>query len=226
MNQKINPAKGNTSKIVRVRMIANMMEPDKEGQTIAREAFDKATVDRFLKEGIIEWFHKTITGKTMEEKCGAVLGRPVSFAWENGLPVVYADLTKAHPMVRDHILPHLEAGNDVFGASVGGDVLRVQKAAGGSIDSIRGMVWRTLSVAPIAYVLSGGSAVTLAKASEGNRLEGPARDVFEKIIRAIVNGEVEPSADAVKKYLRGQGMGTAEVNSMFREYKNLIRRGK
>lgn len=157
-------------KVIRVRMVANMLEPDKEDQEILPTAFSKATIDEFLKDGIIDWFHKSMTGRTIQEKSESVLGRPIDFKWEGGLPVVYAELTKAHPIVRDSILPHLEAENDVFGASVGGKIKKIKsvfdKKLNKARDKIHEFVWQHLAIAPRSYIVSGGSAVSLIKAND------------------------------------------------------------
>ncbi len=266
-------------KTVRVRMVANMMEPDKEDQQIVPQAFNKATVQQFIDEGIIEWFHKTITGKTMEEKCGAILGRPVSFAWEDGLPVVYADLTKAHPIVRDYILPHLEAGNNVFGASVGGKIAKITKAfdekLGRMKDKVTSMIWQHLAIAPLPYVVSGGSAVSLVKAKDGGEdtlqfadmdsfitnhdiitldadqilkameagtatdsagmtghdairqqsLEGDHNKYVIKLAQAIKDKTIQPTARALKAYLRDIGLGEDDTRAIYKAFQAKVRSG-
>lgn len=157
-------------KVVPVRMIANMLTVDKENQQLLPQAFNKATVDGFLSTGVIDWFHKSMLGKTAEEKAHAILGHPTDFAWEDGLPVVYGNLTKAHPIVEKSILPHLDAEQPVFSASVGGGVLRARKVFDAELnkakDLVSSILWNHIAIAPTYATVSPGCAVSLAKAND------------------------------------------------------------
>lgn len=157
-------------KVVSVRLIANKLQTDRENQEMLPEAFSKATVDRFVKDGIIDWHHQSVMGKTNKDRAGAILGKPYAFKWENNLPVVYANLTKSHPIVRDDILPHLEAGQAVFSASVGGNIKKARKVVQGaeSKDQILEVDWDHLAIAASPYVISPGSEVSLVKAYGSN----------------------------------------------------------
>lgn len=157
--------------VIPVRMIANRLKLDRENQELLPQAFDSSTVNNFLENGIIDWFHKSRLGKSDKEKADAVLGKPTDFRWEEGLPVVYGDLTRAHPIVRDSIAPHLEAGNDVFGASVGGGAIKRNKIYDPVLhkakEQISKIYWDHIAIAPSAYIVSLGSKVSLAKARNG-----------------------------------------------------------
>lgn len=172
-NWKIEKAKGgiNDDKVISVRLVANKLDLDKENQEILPEAFNKATVANFLKEGIIDWHHQSIMGKTDEAKAHAIIGKPYDFKWEDGLPAVYANLTKSHPIVKDSILPHLEADQPVFGASVGGSVKKAKSVwdskVGGLKDQISSINWDHLAICGRPYAVSGGTEVSLVKALGG-----------------------------------------------------------
>jgi hypothetical protein len=106
--------------VVRVKIIANHLTEDIDGETVLKQAFDEQTVKNFLNIGIIDWWHKSKDPDLSDnERARAVLGRPVDFLWENGKPVVIADLTKSHPVVAE-MMPHLEAKQPVFAGSIGG----------------------------------------------------------------------------------------------------------
>lgn len=164
-------------KVIPIRMIANKLTLDRENQEILPSAFGKATVEKFLADGIIDWFHQSVLAKTQEEKAKAVLGKPIDFQWENdpngegALPVVYGNLTKANPIVRESILPHLEADQPVFGASVGGSVRKARrvfdKAMNKAKDQIMEIDWNHIAIAPAPYVVSSGSMVSMVKAVDG-----------------------------------------------------------
>lgn len=174
-------------KIVPIRMIANRLKVDKENQEILPKAFNKATVDNFIKNGIIDWHHQSVAGRTPEDRARAIIGKPSEFAWEkeNGvkLPVVYGNLTKSHPIVKESILPHLEAEQDVFGASVGGNIKKASKVHDPVIDKIKEQIsainWDHIALAGKPYVISQGSRVSLCKAFVPEMAEVQDSEMFQ-----------------------------------------------
>ncbi len=174
-NWILEKAKGKieNDKVIPIRMIANRLKIDKENQEILPQAFNKATVKSFLKHGIIDWHHQSVAGKTPEIRAKAIIGKPIDFAWEKedgvNLPVVYGNLTKSHPIVKDSILPHLDAGQDVFGASVGGNIKKADRIHDPIKDRIKEQIsainWDHIAIAGSPYVISQGSRVSLCKAA-------------------------------------------------------------
>jgi len=167
--QKAGEASGNT---VPIRLIANKLSLDKQNEEILPQAFNKATVQRFLEHGIIDWHHKSVFGKNSLEKAQAILGHPTNFQWEKGLPVVYADLTRNHPIVQTAILPHLEADQPVFAASVGGSIIKAQvvhdpRTRQAVKRQVLEIDWNHLAIAAAPYVISPGSMVSMVKAETG-----------------------------------------------------------
>lgn len=164
-----------TDKLVPIRMVANRLDVDKENQQILPQAFNKSTVGKFLKHGIIDWHHVSVTGKTPEQRAQAIIGKPYDFKWEDDLPVVYGYLTKAHPIVRDSILPHLEADQKVFGASIGGNIKKARNVLDPGQhrpkEQILEIDWEHISVAASPYVISSGSEVTMVKAKGSEQPE-------------------------------------------------------
>jgi len=162
------------SSVVPIRLIANRLITDKDNEEILPEAFNKATVENFLKNGIIDWHHQSVLGKSSEDKAGAIIGSPTDFKWEGGLPVVYANLTKGHPIVANAILPHLEAGNPVFGSSVGGNVRKAKRVWDAKSDAIKRQIssisWDHLAIAGKPYVICPGTEVRMVKAETGHEL--------------------------------------------------------
>jgi len=157
-----------TAKTIAVRMVANKLDLDKENQEILPKAFNKSTISTFLSEGIIDWHHQSVMGKTNEDRANAILGKPYDFKWEDKLPVVYAHLTKNHPIVKNSILPHLEADQAVFGASVGGSVKKADRvwdeSGQGMKEQISAIHWDHLAVCGRPYAISGGTEVSMVKA--------------------------------------------------------------
>jgi len=158
------------SPYIPVRMVANRLITDRDNEEILPEAFNKGTVENFVKNGIIDWHHQSVLGKSQADKAQAILGRPSNFEWEDGLPVVYANLTKSHPIVRDAILPHLEADNAVFGSSVGGNVRKARRVWDSASNSVKRQIseiaWDHLAIAGRPYVICPGTEVRMIKAAE------------------------------------------------------------
>lgn len=167
--QKADP--GSNDKLVPIRMIANTLLSDRENQRIAKEAFSDKTVKNFLSYGLIDWHHQSKTGATDKERSAAILGRPTGFSWEMNLPVVTGALTKSNEIVSKNMLPHLEAGNHVFGASVGGSIRKARHVveATGVVEEIIDIYWDHIAIAGSSYVIAPGSEVRLNKADSINR---------------------------------------------------------
>jgi hypothetical protein len=166
-------AVANNDKIAVVDIIANHLTEDTDGETVLKEAFTPETVKEFLDIGVIEFWHESKNPLlTKEEKNAMLLGKPVAFRWESGLPVVTAHLTKTHPIVAE-MLPHLEAENPVYSASIGGSkvVLEAQGRDGQVHHVIPKIKWDHLAIAPSNMVVNrepGVNVRLLQKANESN----------------------------------------------------------
>jgi hypothetical protein len=143
-------------KLVTIDIIANHLTEDVDGETVLKEAFNSETVKQFLDIGVIEYWHESRNPQlSKEEKNKALIGKPIAFRWENGKPVVTATLTKDHPIVKD-MIPHLEADNPVYAASLGGSkmVLEVQDSHGRIHNVIPKIKWDHLALAPCNCVVN------------------------------------------------------------------------
>ena len=166
-----NLQKAKDNKLVTVDIIANHLTEDVDGETVLKEAFNPETVKQFLDIGVIEYWHESRNPQlSKEEKNKALIGKPIAFRWENGKPVVTATLTKDHPIVKD-MLPHLEANNPVYAASIGGSkmVLEVQDGQGVIHNVIPKIKWDHLALAPCNCVVNrepGVNVRMLQKAQE------------------------------------------------------------
>jgi hypothetical protein len=158
-------------KLVKVDIIANHLTEDSDGETVLKEAFNDEEVKSFLEIGVLEFWHDSKNpALSKKEKMDAVIGKPIAFRWENGKPVVTAQLTKSHPIVQT-MLPHLEADNPVFAASIGGSkmVMQVKDSEGNEKRIIPKIRWDHLAIAPINSVINrepGVNVRMLAKAKD------------------------------------------------------------
>lgn len=142
--------------IITVDIVANHLTEDTENETVLKEAFNPETVKEFLDIGVLEFWHESRNpALTKEEKNAAIIGKPVAFRWDKGLPIVTANLTKGHPLVQA-MLPHLVAKQPVYGASLGGSkmVLKVKDANGEEHKIIPKIKWDHLAIAPSNSVIN------------------------------------------------------------------------
>jgi len=165
-----NLQKSSDNKTVQVDIIANHLTEDTDGETVLKEAFDKETVNEFMDIGVIEFWHESkqpLLSKA--EKMENILGTPVAFRWENGKPVVTASLTKSHPIVQK-MLPHLEAGQPVYAASIGGSkvVLEAKDSNGGKHRIIPKIRWDHLAIAPANSVINRESGMNVRLLQKAN----------------------------------------------------------
>lgn len=158
-------------KLVKVDIIANHLTEDSDGETVLKEAFNDEAVKEFLSVGLIDFWHDSKNPELTKEGINrAVIGKPIAFRWENGLPVVTAQLTKSHPIVQT-MLPHLEANNPVYAASIGGSkmVMQIKDSEGNEKRIIPKIKWDHLALAPCNSVINrepGVNVRMLAKAKD------------------------------------------------------------
>lgn len=174
--------KSNNPNVAKVDIIANHLTRDLDGETVLKEAFNPETVKEFLDIGVLEFWHESRNPDySKEEKNKYLIGKPVGFRWEGGKPVVTAELTKSHPIVKD-MLPHLEAGQPVYAASIGGAkmVLEVKNADGAKERIIPKIKWDHLAIAPINSVINRepGNNVRLLKKANDLMFEFDTMETF------------------------------------------------
>jgi len=165
-----NLQKSQNPNLIEVDIIANHLTEDEDGETILKQAFDKDTVRNFLDTGIVDYWHDSENEeRTKEARNAAVIGKPIAFRWDNGKPIVTAQLTKTHPRVQE-MLPHLEAGQPVFAASVYGSkmVLETKDATGQIHKVIPKITWKSLAIAPSPYVVNTGSGMNVKLLKKAN----------------------------------------------------------
>lgn len=117
--------------LIPVKIKINSPTPDRSGDRILLEAFDKDTMEDYLKYGVIDFDHQSVRGKTEEEKAKAIIGKPTKFYIENGSPVIEGVLFKDNSYVKEAIYPAINAIKNeenlepinVWKASVGGGII-------------------------------------------------------------------------------------------------------
>ena len=156
--------------VVSIDIVANHLTEDLDGETVLKEAFNQETVKEFLDIGVLEYWHESKNPHlNKEDKNKYLLGKPTAFRWENGKPVVTANLTKSHPIVQD-MLPHLEAGQPVYAASIGGSkmVLEATDSTGKKHRVIPKIKWDHLAIAPTNSVINRAPGMNVKLLQKAN----------------------------------------------------------
>jgi hypothetical protein len=187
------------SPTILVDIIANHLTEDEDGETVLREAFDEETINSFMQTGIVDYWHETRNPHlSKEEKNKFLLGKPTAFRWENGKPVVTAALTKSHEIVKD-MLPHLEANQPVYAASIGGSkmVLEAMGKDGKKHRIIPKIKWDHLAIAPAPYVINRAGGVNVRLLQKANELLCE----FDGVDSFIRNREIIGKEEELRKAL-------------------------
>jgi len=167
----------NNDSLITVDIIANHLTEDSDGETILKEAFTDDVIKDFIDNGIIDYWHDSDNAElTKEAQNAAIIGKPIAFRWDHGKPVVTAQLTKTHPIVKE-MLPHLQAAQPVYAASVAGSkmVLRATDAQGNKHDIIPKIKWNKLAIAPAPYVVNRGAGMNVRLL---NKAQGIQQDIM------------------------------------------------
>jgi|WetSurMetagenome_2_1015567.scaffolds.fasta_scaffold03660_4 hypothetical protein len=186
--------KASNDKIITVDIVANHLTPDSDDELVLKEAFNKETVKNFLDIGVVEFWHESKNPiLTKEEKNSNLLGKPIAFRWQDGKPVVTAQLTKSHPIVQT-MLPHLEAEQPVYSASIGGSkmVLEVADSLGKKHKVIPKIKWDHLAIAPANSVINRepGMNVRLLQKANDILCEFDDLNIFSRNSSIIEHEEV------------------------------------
>jgi len=150
---------------VMVRIVANHPSSDAVNDVILNEAFLKGR-EYFLAKGVIDYDHQTVRGKTALERASAIIGQPVDLKIENGVPVCYAYLFENNPFVKSSILPALETGSSVFGASVGAKKKAWSENRNGG-QTVSDMLPFHIAITPLQQAVHDKTSISLQKSFDG-----------------------------------------------------------
>jgi hypothetical protein len=194
-----NLQKASDSAVAVVDIVANHLTEDEDDETVLKEAFDEDTVKEFLDIGVIEFWHETRNPNlSKEDKNKYLLGKPTAVRWENGKPVVTAQLTKSHPIVKE-MLPHLKANQPVYAASIGGSkmVLEAMGKDGKKHKVIPKIKWDHLAIAPSPYVINRAGGVNVRLLQKANEIMCE----FDDIDSFVKNNELIGKEEELRKAL-------------------------
>ena len=186
-NIEINKGESETKQRIPIRIEASSETLDRDNDIILKSAYDKDTIDDFLGVGIIDYDHKSILGKSEEEKAKAIIGEPTKFAMEKSrksdleVPVIYGDLYKENPFVTDSILPALKAESTRWGASIGGSIIKAENKSDGDkkFREISKIKLNHCAITPTSKAINKFTSVSMIKSEFGN---------FMDFIKAMIAG--------------------------------------
>ena len=172
-NIEINKAEKENNQRIPIRIEASSETLDKDNDLILLSAYEEKTINDFLETGIIDYDHKSILGKDDEEKAKAVIGEPTNFKIEKSrsmeleVPVIYGDLYKENPFVRDSILPALKAATTRWGASIGGSILKSDSKNSGNkpYREISSIKLNHCAITPTRRAINKYTSVEMVKSS-------------------------------------------------------------
>ena len=167
-----------------IKAFSNSLVRDRQRQRIADRAFSDSVVDHYVRNGVFDYFHESANLKlTKAERDANIIGKPTGFQWEDyggaRMPVTFGAVTIDHPIVKQiELVRHMNAGNDVFGVSVGGQVLN--KAEGDGEEVIDEIYWDHLAFAPRHKIICPGSRLMLQKAEDGSQFALASFDCLDR----------------------------------------------
>lgn len=156
-----------------ITIVPNHPSPDRVNDKIILKAFDDECIKGFLFDGVYDYDHISVLGKTPLEKAQAIIGQPEEFYIdeEKGQPVCHGFLFKGNPYVDNVIMPALLSGSKVFGASVGGRILKKSD----DLDPVTKKICKAISkislkhiaITPLQKAIHQGTSVQLRKSCSG-----------------------------------------------------------
>ena len=176
-----------------ITIIPSLPTPDRVNDTITLKAFDENCRTGFLKDGIIDYDHLSYRSKDPLIKAQAVIGQPLDLYITKGIPYCDAFLFEKNPYVMKSILPALEAESTVFGASVGGSVLKsslkdpMNKSGGNNINKVN---LKHIAVCPLQNAVHPGTAVMLRKSLSNDEEETFSFNNFNDLMKSLDNEDL------------------------------------
>jgi len=110
-----------------ISIIPNSPVPDRVNDKILLKAFDQDCISDYINNsGIIDYDHQSMLAKSDFDRVKAIIGEAEELYIDETkqVPVCNGFLFKGNQYVDEAILPALKSGSKIYGASVGGKILR------------------------------------------------------------------------------------------------------
>jgi hypothetical protein len=151
-----------------IEIIPSEPTVDRVNDKIILKAFEDARED-FLDDGIIDYDHKSVLGKSELEKAQAIIGEPEDLFIDRKrkIPICHAFLFKGNPFVDTVILPAINNDSKIFGASVGGKVLlkssEIDETTNKEINTISKILLKHIAITPRFKAVHPNTSLKLLK---------------------------------------------------------------
>lgn len=156
-----------------VEIIPSIPTVDRVNDKITLKAFEEAK-EEFLDDGIIDFDHKSILGKNDLEKAQAAIGEPKDLFIDRKrkIPICHANLFKGNPFVDTAIVPALNNGSKIWGASVGGKILQksmqVDESSNREVNTISKITLKHIAITLRQKAVHPGTSIRLLKSFGDN----------------------------------------------------------
>lgn len=176
-----------------IEIIPNKPSVDRVNDKILLKAFDDDCIKSFLKDGIIDYDHLSILGDSPLVKAQAIIGQPEELYIDKkiNLPVCHAFLFKGNPYVDNAILPALESNSKVFGASLGGKILKKSSDYDNelkrSVNAITKITLKHIAITPLQKAVHQETSVKLRKSDNGNNDLEISFSSFEDFVKSLTD---------------------------------------
>lgn len=173
-----------------ITIIPSLPTKDRQNDTITLTAFDAECKKSFLTDGLLDYDHLSYRGETPLIKAQAIIGKPLDLSIKDGIPCCDGYLFKSNPYVYGSILPALENDADIFGASVGGSVLKSSPnepgntKAGQTISQVR---LKHIAICPLQNAVHQGTKVMLKKSDTGEEF---SFDSFGQFVKSFSDEDI------------------------------------
>lgn len=177
-----------------VTIIPSQPTVDRTNDKILLKAFDDECIKSFLFDGVLDYDHISILGKSALERSQAIIGEPENMFIDSKrkLPVIEGFLFKSNPYVSSAILPALEAKSNRFGASLGGKILMKSMEDDEDthrvVNAISKIRIKHCAITPLQKAVHQGTSITLRKSGEAEEYDIAFPD-FGEFIKSIENQE-------------------------------------
>lgn len=185
-----------------VTIVPSQPTVDRTNDKILLKAFDDECIKSFLFDGVLDYDHMSILGKTALERSEAIIGQPENMFIDSTrkAPVIEGFLFAKNHYVFKSIMPALEAESDRFGASLGGKILMKSMEDDADtqrvVNAISKIRIKHCAVTPLQKAVHQGTSITLRKSGDDNEYDIAFPD-FGEFMKSIENhGEFMKALEA------------------------------
>jgi len=177
-----------------ITIIPSSSNIDRVSDKMITKAFTKKCMDSFLYDGVLDYDHISVLGKTPLSRAEAIIGEPQKMFIKNQVPVVEGFLFKNNPYVKNCVLPALEAESNRIAASLGGKIIKKSSAidpvSKKKVNTISEIKLNHIALTPLSRAVNQDTSVELRKSFNGNEETEIIFDKYDTFIKSFTDPEV------------------------------------